>query len=134
MLKIIESTGFAAKLKETKGKTGGNNIVDNNVVGGGEITNPKSFTKEKNRAKTTKSKILVKNKNLDFLLYSRNMEARLGFLIPKARLAFIQLRQAFVEAPIFHHFDQKWQMQMKTDASKYVIGEILNQLTLDDLS
>ena len=27
------------------------------------------------------------------------------FLIPEAKLAFLWLRQAFTEAPIFHHFD-----------------------------
>ena len=32
----------------------------------------------------------------------------MSFLTPKAKLAFTQLKQAFVEAPIFHHFDPKY--------------------------
>ena len=75
--------------------------MDGNVVGGGEATNP---TKRENLVKTTKSKILVKSKNHDFLK-SRPEKAGMGFLTPKARLAFIQLRQAFVKALILHHFD-----------------------------
>ena len=82
MLKTIESTGSVASPKETKGGVGGNNVVD--VVGGGEATNP---TKEKNLAKMTKSKILVKSKNHDFPK-SRSEEAGIGFLTPEARLAF----------------------------------------------
>ena len=37
----------------------------------------------------TKSKNLVKSKNHDFLLHSKNKEAGTSFLILEARLAFI---------------------------------------------
>ena len=95
------------------------------VVGGGEATNP---TKGKNLAKTTKSKILVKSKNHDFPKF-RPEEARTDFLTPKARLAFIQLRQAFVKALILHHFDPESYIRIETDVSGYAIGSILSQLS-----
>ena len=65
MLKTTGNTGSAANSEETKGKVGGNSVVGNNIVNGGEAINP---TKEKNQAKTTKFKILVKFKSHDFLL------------------------------------------------------------------
>ena len=80
-------------------------MVGNNMVGGGKATNQANFTKRKNQAKTTKFKILVKSKNHDFPPNSRNKKVGTGFFTPKARLAFSQLKQAFVKAPIFHHFD-----------------------------
>ena len=122
MLKTTGSTGSVASLKETKGGVGGDSVVD--VVGGGEATNP---TKGKNLAKTTKSKILVKSKNHDFPK-ARPEEAKTGFLTPEARLAFTRLRQAFVKAPIFHHFDWESYIRIETDVSGYAIGGILSQL------
>ena len=91
MLKIRESTGSAANPKENKSKAGIKSIFGNNEVGGGEVINQISTIKRINQAKTTKSKILVNFKNCDFPPNFRNMEVRLGFLTPKARLAFTQL-------------------------------------------
>ena len=54
-----------------------------------------------------------------------------SFLTPKAKLVFFWLRQAFIKAPIFYHFDQKRHIQVETDASGYAIGGILSQLTPD---
>ena len=124
MLKTKESTGSAANLKETKSKTGGNSVVGN-MVSGNEAINP---IKRKNQAKITKYKILVKSKNHNFLK-SRTEEARTGFLTPKARLAFIQLRQAFVKTPILHHFDLESHIRIETNASGYTINSILSQLS-----
>ena len=81
------------------------------MVGGNEATNP---TQRKNQAKTNKSKILVKFKNHDFPK-CKIEEAKTGFFIPKARLAFIELRQAFVKAPILHNFDPKSHIRIETD-------------------
>ena len=119
MLKTTESTGSAANFKGTKGKVDGNSVIGNNV-GGGKATKP---TKEKNQAKTTKFKILVKFKNHDFTK-SRTEQVRTGFFIPKARLAFTQLKQAFVEAPILHHFNPESHFWIETDASNYAIGGV----------
>ena len=96
------------------------------MVGGNRAITQTNFTNRKNQAKTTKSK------NHDFSLNSKNKEARTSFVTPKARLTFTQLRQAFVEAPIFHHFDLKCLIQIQINASKYAIDGILNQLTLYD--
>ena len=51
------------------------------------------------------------------------------FLNSEAKLAFLQLRQAFTEAPILHHFDPERYIRIETDASGYAIGGILSQLT-----
>ena len=55
------------------------------------------------------------------------------FFTPGAKLAFTKLRQAFVKAPIFYHFDPKCHIWIETDASGYAIGGVLSQLTSDDL-
>ena len=52
-----------------------------------------------------------------------------SFLTPKAKLAFFRLRQAFIEAPILHHFDPERYIQIEIDVSGYAIGGILSQLT-----
>ena len=101
MLKTTGSIGSATNPKETKGKVDGNRVVSDRMIGGSEATNP---IKGKNQAKMTKSKILIKSKNYDFPK-SKTEEVGTSFLTPKTRLIFIQLRQAFVEAPILNHFD-----------------------------
>ena len=72
--------------------------------------------------------MLVKFKNHDFLK-SRTEEAGTGFLTLKARLALTKLRQAFVEAQIFHHFDPESHIWIKTDASSYAIGNGFSQMS-----
>ena len=67
MLKIIGNTRFVVNPKETKGEAGSNSMVD-----GGEATNQTNSTKRKKQPKTTKSKILVKSKNHNFLPNFRN--------------------------------------------------------------
>ena len=122
MLKTTGNTRSTANPKKTKGKVSGNSVVGNNTVGGGKVTNP---TKRKNQAKMTKSKILIKSKNHDFPK-SRTKKAGTGFFTPKARLASTQLRQAFKEIPIFHHFDLESHIQIETDTSSYAIGGVLS--------
>ena len=46
----------------------------------------------------------------------------------EAKLAFSRLRQAFTKALILHHFDLERYIRIETDASGYVIGDILSQL------
>ena len=43
-----------------------------------------------------------KSKNL-----SKSKKTELGFLISRARRALTELRQLFIKAPIFYHFDPK---------------------------
>ena len=128
MLKTIGSTRSAKNSEKTKGKASGNN-----VAGGGEVTNQISLIKRKNQAKITKFKILVKSKNRDFLLDSKNIKTGSGFLTFKARLAFTQLRQACVEALILYYLNLKCYIQIETKVSRYAIDRILNQLILENL-
>ena len=72
-----------------------------------EIINQISSIKRKNEAISTKSKILIKPKNHDFPLNSRNMDIKPSFFIFKARLAFTKLRQAFLKALILYYFDSE---------------------------
>ena len=58
---------------------------------------------------------MVKSKNYDFPKF-RTKKAVTGFLTPKARLAFTQLRQVFVKAPILHYFDPKSHIRIGIDA------------------
>ena len=58
----------------------------------------------------------------------------LDFFIFRAKLVFTKLRQAFVKAPIIHHFNLKHHIQIKIDESGYIINRILNEQVLDDLS
>ena len=124
MLRLIRSTGSAAKSKEIEGKVSGDSVVSN-LVDGGETTN---LTKRKNQAKTTKSKIMVKFKSHDFPK-SRTEKAGTGFFTPKVRPAFTQLRQVFVKAPILHHFDLKSHIWIEINAPGYAIGGVLSQLS-----
>ena len=96
------------------------------IIGGGKATNQINSIKRKNQAKITKSKILVKSKNHDFSHNSINKEAGIGFLTPKAKLAFIQLMQAFVESLILYDFNPKCHIQIVIDASGYAIGSVLS--------
>ena len=72
---------------------------------------------------------MSKSKNL-----SKFKKTELGFFKFRARIAFTKLKQAFIKAPILHHFDPERYMRVKTNASGYAIDEVLSQLTSDDLS
>ena len=52
-----------------------------------------------------------------------------NFLTTKAKLAFSRLRQAFIKAPILHHFNPERYIRMETNSFGYAIGDILSQLT-----
>ena len=66
-------------------------------------------------------------------LTSKNLNRATGYLTPKARLAFTQLRKAFTIAPILQHFNPEYYIWIKTDASDYAIGGVLSQPTSDKL-
>ena len=96
------------------------------MVGCGKATNSANSIKRKNQSKITKSKILVRSKNHDFPPKSKTKKTRTSFFTLKARLTFTQLRQAFVETLILHHFDPESYIQIKIDASSYTISSILS--------
>lgn len=52
------------------------------------------------------------------------MSCNLRFLIFKARLVFIQLRQVFIEVLISQHFNLEWYILIKTDILSYTIGKV----------
>ena len=58
---------------------------------------------------------------------------RSDFFTPGAKLVFTELRQAFLKAPIHHHFDPEHHTRIETDVSGYAIGGVFSQLTLDAL-
>ena len=77
------------------------------------------------KSKGEKSKKPPKSENLP------NFDAKdtgPSFLTLKARSAFNCLRLTFTEAPILWHFDPECHIWIKTDASGYVIGDLLSQL------
>ena len=69
-----------------------------------------------------------------FKICQRSKRVRSDFLTSEAKLAFAELRQAFVKAPILHHFDLECHIRIETDVLRYAIGGVLSQLTLDDLA
>ena len=71
---------------------------------------------------------MVKFKNHDFPPNSKNIKAGTGFFTLKARLAFTQFRQTFVEAPILYYFDPESHIWIEINISGYAIGSILGQL------
>ena len=63
----------------------------------------------------------------------KNLNGATGYLILEARLAFTQLKKTFIKALILRLFDPECHIRIKTDMSGYVIGEVLSQLTLNNL-
>ena len=94
--------------------------LDGNEVDGSDVEVDEVGKKGR---KTSKSKNLSK---------SKKAVGPSDFLTPGAKLAFTELRQAFLKAPILHHFDPERHIRIETDVSGYAIGGVLSQLTLDD--
>ena len=88
----------------------------------GDEVGDKDVAEEKNHRKMFKSKKSSKSK--------KTVGSSDSFT-PGARLAFTELRQAFVRAPILH-FDPERHIRIETDASSYAIGGVFSQLTSDD--
>ena len=97
----------------------GKNKIDDVEVDGGEV---EVNEVEKKVQKTSKSKNLFKSQKT----------VGSDILTSRAKQAFNELRQAFLKAPILHHFDPDCHIQIETDVSGYAIGGALSQLTLDD--
>ena len=75
-----------------------------------------------------KDRNLSKSKNLSIFKKTKS-----GFFISGAKIAFIQLRQAFIKVLILHHVDPKHHIQIQTNALGYSIHKVPSQLTLDNL-
>ena len=74
------------------------------------------------------------NKTIERLpLISKNLNGATCYPTPKTRLAFAQLRQTFIKAPILWHFDLECHIWIKINVSDYAIDGALSQLALDNL-
>ena len=84
---------------------------------------------EVNGGKVGDNEVGKKGRNLS---KSKNIES--GFFISGARMAFTKLRQAFIKAPIFYHFNLERYIRIETDVSSYAIDGVFSQLTSDNSS
>ena len=92
--------------------------IDGGKVDGGKVDNEV----EKKSQKLFKFKYLFKSKKIC------KFKKILGsdFFTFGARQAFTKLRQVFVRAPIFYHFDPERYIRVEIDVSGYAISEILS--------
>ena len=65
--------------------------------------------------------------------FFKNLNKTAGYLTPKARLAFTQLKKVFTKAAILQHFDPKSHILIETDTLSYGIDKVPSQLNLDNL-
>lgn len=106
-------------------------VGDNNKIDWAK-TKAKNISKKNQNRKIAKSKYLIKlNHNFLSTKYLEGSES--GFFTLKAWLVFIELRQAFVKAMIFHLFDPEWHILIETNLSDYTIGRVIGHIVLDDL-
>ena len=140
MLKISRSTkpftqpgegvvgdGNDSRARRNASKLDGSKL-DGDEVDGGEVEVDEVGKKVQ---KMTKSKNSTNSKNSS---KSKKTVGLSDFLTFGARLMFTELRQAFLKAPILHHFDPERHIQIETDVSGYAIGGVLSQLTSDNSS
>ena len=98
----------------------GSELQDDEVDGGG-VEDDEVGEKVRKRSKSknsSKSKKTVRSSD---------------FLTPGAKQAFTELKQAFLKAPILHHFNPERYIRIETNVSGYAIDGVLSQLTSDDL-
>ena len=112
--------------------------INKNLEQGGQEIEVEDQSKKEPTQKSRKGQKTAKSKKWIPVKKAKASKAKnLGqsgmFLTADIKRTFIKLRQAFVKAPILNHFDSKRHIQIETNTLGYVIGEILNQLTLDDL-
>lgn len=62
------------------------------------------------------------------------LSSKLGFLTPRATLAFTKLRQVIIEILIVHSFDLQGHIQVKINTPGYAIREVVSLLTSNNLS
>ena len=87
--------------------------MDDVEVDGGEVEVEKVGKKAQN---LSKSKNFSKSKKM----------VGSDFLIPRAKLAFTKMGQAFFKVSILQHFDSKHHMRIEMDISGYAIGRVLS--------
>ena len=105
--KGVVGVGGGSRAGRDRGGIDGSEMNDVEVDGG-EVEVDEVGKKAR---KTSKSKNSSKSKTVGS-----------DFLTPGAKLAFTKLRQAFLKAPILHHFDPERHIRIKTDTLGYTIG------------
>ena len=115
--KGVVGVGGGSRAGRDRGGIDGSEMNDVEVDGG-EVEVDEVGKKAQ---KTSKSKNLSKSQKT----------VGSDFLTPGAKLAFTELRQAFLKALILYHFDPERHIWIETDASSYAIGGVLSQLTLE---
>ena len=96
-----------------KNKVDGNELV-HAEVDGSEIEDDEFGNKVQ---KTSKSKNLSK---------SKKTVGSLDLFTPRAKLVFTKLRQTFFKAPIIHHFDLEYHIQIEIDVSDHTIDRVFS--------
>ena len=128
MLKTAEPRKHGVKVGgDSKAGRGGSKLdkrkIDDNEIDGDEVDD------EVDNEGGTKVQKSSKLKNSS---KSKKTVRSSDFLTSGAKLAFTELRQTFIKAPILHHSDPERHIGVETDASSYAISGILSQLTLDN--
>ena len=111
--------GCDGKCKLDGKKTGDNEVNDKD-------------DNEVNNEIRKKGQKTFKSKNLFTKLSKSKKVIELDFLTSGTRLAFTELRQAFVKTPIFYYFEPERYIRVEIDVSGYAIGGVLSQLILDN--
>ena len=65
------------------------------------------------------------DKTVERSLHSKNSN-KADYLTLRARLAFTELRKAFIETSILQHFDLEYHIRIKIDVLSYTIGGVLS--------
>ena len=104
------------------------NGLDKNEVNSGEVDDSELNGVEVDDNEVEEDEV---KKKVQKTFKSKKMVG-LDFFNPRARLAFIKLRQIFVRALIFHHLDLERHILVETDVLGYAVDGILDQLILED--
>ena len=107
MLKTIRLLNLALKVL----KTNDNKVVDNNGCRANKMV--------MNLFKNNKSRNLICIPNIKAI-------KKPTFLTPNTKKILNHLRQAFIKAPIFQHFDLESHIQIETNVLSNAIGEMLS--------
>ena len=76
---------------------------------------------------------MFKSKNYQKTSQSKKMVSLLDFFTSDARLAFTELRQAFIKVIILYRFDLECYIRIEMDTLGYEINKVFSQLTSDNL-
>ena len=115
MFNTSESTESITRPKKDRTGVGddGKAEFDNRYKLGNEIEDDEVMKKDQKTSKFNK------------LSKSKKTIGSLDFFILEARLAFTELKQVFVKASIFHHFNLKRHIWIETNASVMQLVEFL---------